>query len=425
MNRKRLYSRRDFLGFAAGVVSSTAFDLAPHATRRNSPVISSLRVVRVPGEFYRSIGMNAYDDAPKGKSGSIRLVQLTLSDGTTGIGVEGYSRIDQTSREGLRSLIGVDPFEIYQWDRDRIVGFSAEHAAFFENPRFAFVEAPMLDVLGKLKEKPVYALFGPSVREAVDCYDGTLYFADIASDGDASLLGELATRIKEDGYLAIKQKVGRPGKWMEGPTGVQRDIDVVAAVRRAVGANFNLMVDANNGYRGNFDGAVQFLEACEPYELYWIEEIFPEELGAYERLLGIMHERGITVRIAEGENVQDFELFRPFLEAGIYGVVQPDMRTMGLTNILRGADLAASYGAALVPHNWQSEMGKIMSIHAAKIHPVITFAEDDRFRNFALDASDYLFRGGRWHAPEKPGWGVDLVDGFERLVRDAESIIIS
>ncbi len=56
-------------------------------------------------------------------------------------------------------------------------------------------------------------------------------------------------------------------------------------------------------------------------------------------------------------------------------------------------------------------MGKIMSIHAAKVHPSITFAEDDRFRNFVLDASDYMFRGGRWYAPEKPGWGINLRAG--------------
>ncbi len=95
--------------------------------------------------------------------------------------------------------------------------------------------------------------------------------------------GQFVRRIKEDGYLAIKQKVGRPGQWMKGEAGVERDI---------------------------------------------------------ERLLETMPDRGITISIAEGEGVQDFELFRPFLEAGIYDVVQPDLRTMGLTNILRGAALA-------------------------------------------------------------------------------------
>ena len=427
MNRKRLYSRRDFFGFVAGSLVLPAVDLVqPHRHRTSAgPTIQSIRVVPVPGEFYRFIGMNAYDTAPKGKSGSIRVVQVTLSDGTTGIGVEGYSRIDATTREGLQRLIGVEPLDVYRWESERIAGFTAEHAPFFENPRFAFVEAPILDAVGKLKETPVYALFGPAVREGVDCYDGTLYFADIANDTDASILGELARRIKDDGYFAIKQKVGRPGKWMKGEAGVERDIEAVAAVREAVGSNFNLMVDANDGYRDNFDGAVRFLEGCDPYELYWVEEIFPEEIGSYERLVATMRDRGITIRIAEGEGVQDFELFRPFLEAGIYEIVQPDMRTMGLTNILRGAALAESYGASLVPHNWQSEMGKIMSIHAAKIRPNITFAEDDRFRNFALDSSDYLFRGGSWYAPDKPGWGIELVDGFDRLIGGAESIIIS
>ena len=86
-------------------------------------------------------------------------------------------------------------------------------------------------------------------------------------------------------------------------------------------------------------------------------------------------------------------------------------------------DAAASHGVMLVPHNWQSELGKLMSIHAARIRRNIAFAEDDRYHTHAFDASDYLFRDGQWHAPDAPGWGVRLVD-YDRFVRQGEELEI-
>ena len=69
------------------------------------------------------------------------------------------------------------------------------------------------------------------------------------------------------------------------------------------------------------------------------------------------------------------------------------------------------------------KLGKLMSIHAARIRRNIAFAEDDRYHTHAFDASDYLFRDGQWHAPDAPGWGVRLVD-YDRFVRQGEELEI-
>ena len=421
------FSRRTFIRLASGSVALTAYNplvsLGKHSG--SAPEVDSVSVLEVPGSFNRPVAMNAYDDAPKGKAGTIRMVQLSLSDGTTGLGVEGYSSIDEQTVAGVReNLIGINPLDVYRWDGDRISGLASEYRAIIQNPRYAWFETPLLDAIGKLKEKPVHALFGPSVRDGVPVYDGTLYFKDVELNQGPEVIGELASRIKSDGYKAIKMKVGRPYKWMKGEAGVQRDIEAVAAAREAVGSNFNLMADANNGYQDHFDWAMRFLKATEPYELYWMEEIFPEKMSRYKRLLREMHQSGFSVPIAEGESVSEIGKFRPYLKAGIFEVIQPDMRTVGFSNILRASKLAASYGKALVPHNWQSEMGKIMSIHAAKVRENIRFAEDDRWSNHAFDTSGYLFRDGQWWAPESPGWGVSLNENYERFKEASEELVI-
>jgi L-alanine-DL-glutamate epimerase-like enolase superfamily enzyme len=426
-------TRRTFLR-QAGAATALGV-LAPTRTfaRRAAPAIERITVLRVPGSFYRPIAMNAYDDAPKGKAGAIRLTRLVLADGTTGVGVEGYDRIDEETEAGLKErIIGADPSDMYEWDGGRIQGFAPEYENFFQDVRYAWLETPLLDALGKLRGEPVHAFFGPSVRRGVDAYDGTLYFKDVETDQDAGVIGELASRIKADGYKAIKMKVGRALKWMKGEPGLERDIEAVAAAREAIGSNLNLMADANNGYEGHFDWALRLLEETQPQELYWMEEIMPEERERYRRLRKAMYERGVTTRLAEGENamfgsgpVQEVDDFQPWLKAGLFDVIQPDMRTVGFSNVLRQARQAARHNKTLVPHNWQSEMGKLMGIHAAKVQENIRFVEDDRWSNYALDASDYRFRNGQWIAPDAPGWGVRLSEHYDRFVREGTERVIS
>lgn len=419
-------SRGSFLRLGAGAALSlaTPFNIlsAPYG---KGAVIKEIRVLPVPGEFYRSIAMNAYDRGPKGITGRTRIIRVILSDGTEGAGILGYRRINDKKIKELRKLIGVSPEELYNWRGDTIDGFSDLFSTRLSDPEYAFIESPILDALGKIKEKPVWELYGSQIRSAVDCYDGTLYFKDIELDTGVSVLADLAERIKEDGYKAIKMKVGRPDKWMPGKAGVDRDIEAFTAVREAVGSNFNIMTDANNGYEGKFDWALRFLKECVPQDMYWIEEIFPESVKGYQRLHAALNKDNLNVRIAEGESVPDVEDFKPYLGENIYNIIQPDMRTAGFTNVLRGADMARKHNIALVPHNWQSEMGKIMSIHAAMVRENITFAEDDRYNNYGLDTSKYLFRDGQWIAPDSPGWGIEVNDHYDYFKKKSEELVIS
>lgn len=419
-------SRGSFLRLGtAGMALTLAAPFSVLSSNRQSgPSIKEITILPVPGEFYRPIAMNAYDKQPKGKAGVTKLVRVILDDGTEGVGVEGYRRIDEDTIKGLKKMIGVSLNDIYDWDNERIIGFSQKYSSFFQNPKFAFFESPILDALGKVREKPVWQLFGSKIRSTVDCYDGTLYFKDIELNTDVSVIGELSKRIKEDGYKAIKMKVGRPYKWMKGKAGVDRDIDAVAAAREAVGTNFNLMVDANNGYQDHFDWAVRFIEECSPHDMYWMEEIFPESIEKYEKLYSELGRSNTSIRVAEGESVNNVDEFQPFLDAGVYHFIQPDMRTVGFSNILRSAEMADQREVDLVPHNWQSEIGKLMSIHAAMVKENITFAEDDRYHNLALDASDYLFRDGQWVAPDLPGWGFRL-NNYDYFKVNSEEQVIS
>ncbi len=435
----RTFSRRTFLrtALASAAVAGVSPTLAsawegqpPH----QAPAIEKITVLRVPGAFYRPIAMNAYDDAPKGKDGTIRLVRATLEDGTVGVGVEGYDRIDEETEAGLRDqMIGTDPMDVYTWSGDTIQNVAPDYQGILGGVKYAWFESVLLDLIGQLQKQPVSALFGSPVRERVDAYDGTLYFKDVESDTGPEVIGDLAARIQADGYQALKMKVGRPNKWMDTQPGLRRDVEAVHEARRAVGSNFTLMADANNGYEGQLKLGLQFLKSVNPYGLYWIEELIPEQTHTYAQLRQTMFSEGLNVRTADGENamwgddapIQTVEDAEMWTKANHFDVLQPDLRTIGFSNALSMADIADQHGAALVPHNWKSELGKLMGIHLAQLRENVRLVEDDRWSNHAIDTSSYLFREGKWTAPDEPGWGVRLTEHYDRFAEIEEERVIT
>ncbi|HRI78298.1 MAG TPA: enolase C-terminal domain-like protein, partial [Cyclobacteriaceae bacterium] len=250
------FNRRNFIKSAALPLLMPLTGYARTKSKEQGPVIKSFTVFKTSGNFNRFIAMNAYDNAPKGITGTKSIVTILLSDGTVGIGPVGYRPADDAALKKLKALIGRDPLSFYDWSGNKIMGVKNEMKEYLFDAKTAWFEGAVLDAIGKLRQMPVWKLFGEPVREGIDPYDGTLYFEDIAHNKDVSILAASAKQSKEDGYRAIKMKLGRPLKWMPGEAGVQRDIDAFIAVREAVGTNFKLMADPNNGYDKHFDWAV-------------------------------------------------------------------------------------------------------------------------------------------------------------------------
>lgn len=423
-----MLSRRSFVKLAGiPLLAPTTFFntgkaiIDPEKSTDSAPVIKSFSVFKATGNFHRFVGMNSYDKAPKGIQGNRGIVKVTLADGTIGIGPIGYRPADEPALLKLKELIGKDPFDFYTWQGNKITGVSESIKPYFFDARYAWFESAVLDAIGKLKQQPVWKLTGSPVRDGIDPYDGSLYFEDIANNRSVEVIGELAKKIRTDGYRAIKMKLGRPSKWMPGEAGVQRDIDAFIAAREAVGSNFILMADANNGYAKQMDWAIRLLKACGPYQMFFIEELFPDDAGEYRRLREALLKDGFYIPIAEGENINDLSLFDPYMSDGIYNYLQPDMHTCGYSNILAMARKAQSFShVKVIPHVWQSQVGLLMSLHASKIQKNINFVEDSRYAEHAINPGGYLFREGQWFIPDKAGWGIDLSPDYKQFMVDKE-----
>ena len=144
--------------------------------------ITRIRIAQATGRFNRFVAMNAYDKSPKGETYEHSLIRIeTNRPGLEGIGSGLYAKLDQTFLNAVKPLGGADPLSLFTMSNGRVRGASGLLAPLLQ--KYALLDAPLLDLTGKLLGKPVWQLLGDGVRDTVPAYDGTLYFADVLHPG--------------------------------------------------------------------------------------------------------------------------------------------------------------------------------------------------------------------------------------------------
>ena len=401
--------RRTFLHSAAAAsLTPMALDRIPlmAASRSVAARITKLTLTPVDGRFHKFVTMNSYDTEPKGHSYTNTLIRVFTDQGVEGVGVMEYALPNAAFLQAVRALVGVDVHDVYRMENGRVSG----RARPFEQLllRYPFLDSALFDLIGKLEGKPAWQLIGPSARDRVDLYDGTLYFSDIwFSDRGARAVVEEAEEAARKGYTAVKLKTGRGWKWMDKESGLRRDIEVTKAVRASVGRGVKIMVDANNGYQRDVEDTWRFLEATAADDVFFMEEAFPEDVERYTRLRERLAAAGIKTMIADGENLIQVEPFRPYVQPKrIIDVLQMDIRRGGFLGNLELALLGAPTGAVTVPHNWGSRIGFLMALHFGKAVPNVLAAEDDRSTCDVIVEDGYQYAKGQYTVSDAPGLGI-------------------
>jgi L-rhamnonate dehydratase len=166
----------------------------------------------------------------------------------------------------------------------------------------------------------------------------------------------------ERGFRAVKFGWGIFG---EDP---QRDIELVAAAREALGPERELMVDPGwygAGWKGPWlprtqDDNVRLCQSLAPYRVRWIEDFIHPEL--YDEYAAVR--RVSPVPLAAGEQLGTIWDFERLIEGGCVDVVQPDLtRCGGLTVALQIVRLAEKHGIDVVPHSWLTDLLTAYSLH--------------------------------------------------------------
>lgn len=237
-------------------------------------------------------------------------------------------------------LIGADPWDIeYLWQQmyRRTLAFGRKGVALIA---ISAVDIALWDLLGKDARQPVYRLLGGRTKPRIPVYASRLY---------AMPLDELrveAQKYKNEGYQAMKLRFG----WgpMAGAAGMQKNLDLLRAVREVIGEGIDLMADAYMGW--SLDYAKRMLPLLEPFHLRWLEEpVIPDDTRGYKEL-----RRYGRVPIAGGEHEFTSFGFRDLLEANALDYIQFDTnRVGGISQARKISALAESFQVPVVPHAGQ------------------------------------------------------------------------
>jgi muconate cycloisomerase len=189
------------------------------------------------------------------------IVEIRTDEGITGLGEVSGTAIwsgedSATSTYLIQSLIGPaiigqDPTQIERIGK-LMKGAVANHP--FTK---AAIEMALWDILGKVAGLPVYRLLGGGVRDFV-----TTKFSVSGQPPDHA--AELAAWAVEQGFRAMKVKVG---------TDPEQDVARVRAVRKAIGDDIRLGVDANGGWAPRV--AIQTIRRLQEFNIFFAEQPVP------------------------------------------------------------------------------------------------------------------------------------------------------
>jgi galactonate dehydratase len=271
------------------------------------------------------------------------------------------------------------------------------------------VEQACWDILGKSLDVPVWQLLGGNVRDHVRLYDhlGGGEMHSVYHSLSPEQARERALESVAAGFDAIKLEVVIPRTAPLDGAGVLRHAEaVMAAVRDAVGADVELMVDLHG--RASPQMALQYFRVLEPYRPWFFEEACPAE---QPRAMADLARR-TWVPLAAGERLSLRKPFHELLELGAVSVLQPDLvHCGGVGEARRIAALGELYGAVVAPHSSTGPVGHAASVQLGFATPNFVIQEtwraDVPWRFDVLSRSLEL-EGGRASLPSAPGLGVEV-----------------
>jgi len=336
--------------------------------------------------------------------GSI-VVEIETQGGKVGVatGLGGPPACFMIEKHFRRFLIGADPRDINRmWDQMYRASMPYGRKG-VTVAALSVVDLALWDLLGILRDEPVYALIGGATRDAISLY----------------CTGPKPEVYKAQGFWGGKAPL--PHGPADGPAGLRENVAFLAAHREKVGADFPLMVDCYMSLDVGY--AVALAEALKPIGIYWIEEALPpDDIAGFAEL-----RRHSPVPIATGEVFTRRQTFQPYITTRALDVIQPDLtKCGGLSEGRKLAWLAYDQGVLLVPHGWNTAVGLAADLQlASAFHDTdlveyrvgSPYIDELTVGGWALDGDGMLA------IPAAPGLGIELdIDAVAKYARGARLV---
>ena len=338
----------------------------------------------------------------------VGFVKLTTDQGAVGWGQVSTYHADITAQVFHRQIaphaLGADAMDIAA-----LVALIPEREHKFPGSylfrALCGLDTALYDLHGKLAGKPVCELLG-GVPRAFPVYGSSMKRGEITPDDEAIRLLKLRDQF---GFKAFKFRIGKEcGHDLDQWPG--RTDQIVPLVRKTLGDDVTLLVDANSGYSpakaievGKMlqdHGVVHFEEPCP----YWEHHATKQVTAA------------LSLDVTGGEQDCDLTLWRYAMANRIVDVAQPDLCYIGgVTRFMQAAAMAAVHGLPVTPHSANHSLVTVMTLHV-----LAALNNAGPYLEYSIEGPDYypwevgLFRNlplvkdGKLEVPKTPGWGVEI-----------------
>lgn len=326
------------------------------------------------------------------------LVLITSKSGIQGVG-ECYGlpspKVTATVVEEIISpmLLGENLLTIdHLWSKVFGAMSGGGHLRGFYLEAMSGVDIALWDLKGKVLGLPIHQLMGGPHRTRIPVYASPIPMFD-----DSAQSGEMGRRFVDQGFNALKLKLGR---------GLATDLAHASAVRESIGADVDLLVDLNCAYTS--DQAVQVGHALTDLGITWFEEpVAVDDIAGYQRL-----RQALPFSLVNGETLFTRYDFRDFLVAGAVDVIMPNVaRAGGLTESAKIAALAQTFHVDVAPHGVGSAIGVTASLHLSAAVPNFRTFEFNQLPNPLRDTllvEPFRLVDGCLDVPKGPGLGIEL-----------------
>ena len=288
------------------------------------------------------------------------------------------------------AVVGSDAFDIPSMWRQMVAAIRNVGRPGIASMAIAAVDIALWDLKAKLNGLALCRLLGM-------CHDGVAVYGSggFTSLTDDELVAQLGGWVHDDGIPRVKMKVGTAWGGDEA-----RDLHRVELVRRAIGDEADLFVDANGGYTRK--QSARLAKRFADLGVTWFEEpVSSDDLD------GLREVRGLTsLDVAAGEYGYDLAYFQRLCVA--VDVVQADIsRCAGISEWLRVAATAAAHGLAISGHCAQT-----LHLPAACATPNVRhleyFADHVRVDHLLFDGVPLPRAGVLTPDADRPGLGIEL-----------------
>lgn len=334
------------------------------------------------------------------------LVEVTLSDGTTGLGEAGAGIMAAQAVPGI-----VAAFAPYLVDADfahplEVADHLRAYTAFWSrggilNGVAGAIEVACLDAVAKRAGVPAYELLGGAQRESIETY---------ASGGLGTTFDEITTWMfaqVDAGFGTVKFRA------MRDP---DTTIELLNHVTAQLPSGTQFVLDAVQGCASApwpVDEAIRVGRAVAAKGARWYEEpCFANDLEGYARVRA-----AVDVPVSGVESNGTVREFAELIASGGIDLAQPDVTFVGGPRAFAEvARLASDAGLDCVPHVWGSGVTFAANLHTVFAEPRVELFEYCTLPNPLRDAllvEPVGFDSGRLRAPTTPGLGVQLTPEIE------------